>query len=90
MRRPISARNRLATERSRAAAMTGLGFGCFEFLRIDGGQFVLALWPAVARDVKLCSHDPIAAKTPLANSLQPENPRRATVCQRFSSLPRAL
>jgi hypothetical protein len=64
MSRPISTRELLATERTFVAAMKGLGFGHFEYLRIERGELVLNPWPAVVRDVKFCSHDPGAAKTP--------------------------
>jgi hypothetical protein len=63
MSRPISTRDLLATERTFVAAMTGLGFGRIEFLRIDRGELVLDPWPAVVRDVKFGSQNPGAAKT---------------------------
>ena len=55
MSRPISTRDLLATERTFVAAMTGLGFGRFEFLRIHRGELVLDPWPTVVRDVKFGS-----------------------------------
>lgn len=63
MSRPISTRDLLATERTFVAAMTGLGFGRFEFLRIDRGELVLDPWPTVVRDIKFGCQDPGAAKT---------------------------
>lgn len=62
MSRPISTRDLLATERTFVGAMTGLGFGRFEFLRIDRGELVLDPWPTVVRDVKFGCQDPGAAK----------------------------
>jgi hypothetical protein len=58
-----SVRDLLATERTFAAAMTSLGFGRFEFLRIDRGELLLDPWPTVVRDVKFGCQDPGAAKT---------------------------
>jgi hypothetical protein len=63
MNRPISTRDLLASERTFVAAMTGLGFGRFEFLRIHHGELVLDPWPTIVRDVKFGSHDPGAART---------------------------
>lgn len=45
----------LATERTFVAAMQQLGFGRFEFLRIEHGELVLAPWPTTVRDVKFGS-----------------------------------
>jgi hypothetical protein len=73
MNRPISTRDLHAAERTFVAAMTGLGFGRFEFLRIDRGELVLDPWPTVVRDVKFCSHDPGAARTvPAEFELKPQ------------------
>ena len=73
MNRPISTRDLLATERTFVAAMTGLGFGRFEFLRIDRGELVLDPWPTVVRDVKFGSQDPGAARTvPADFELKPQ------------------
>ena len=73
MSRPVTTRDLHATERTFVAAMTGLGFGRFEFLRIARGELVLDPWPTVVRDVKFCSHDPGAAKTPPAEfELKPQ------------------
>ena len=55
------------SERAFAAAMSGMGFGRFEYLRIDGGELVLDPWPTSVRDVKFGSVDPGAAKEPPAD-----------------------
>jgi hypothetical protein len=62
MSRPTSTRDLLDTEGAFVAAMTNLGFGRFEFLRIDRGELVLEPWPTVVRNVKFGSQDPGAAK----------------------------
>jgi hypothetical protein len=73
MSRPVSTRDLLATERTFVAAMTSLGFGRFEFLRIDRGELVLDPWPTVVRDVKFSCQDPGAAKTvPADFELKPQ------------------
>jgi hypothetical protein len=63
MSRPISTRDLLASERTFVDAMTGIGFGRFEYLRVDRGELVLDPWPAAVHDVKFGSQDPGAAKT---------------------------
>ena len=63
MSRPISTRDLFATERTFVAAITGLGFGRFEFLRIHRGELVPDPWPTVVRDVKFGGQDPGAAET---------------------------
>jgi hypothetical protein len=73
MGRPSSTGDLLPSERSFAAAMSSLGFGRFEYLRIERGQLVLDPWPTVVRDVKFGSHDPGAAKQPPAEfDLKPQ------------------
>jgi hypothetical protein len=73
MSRPASTRDLLPSERTFAAAMSSLGFGRFEYLRIERGELMLDPWPGVVRDVKFCSHDPGAAKTPPADfELKPQ------------------
>lgn len=73
MSRPISTRDLLATERAFVAAMTGLGFGRFEFLRIDRGELLLDPWPTVVRDVKFGSEDPSVGKSlPADFELKPQ------------------
>jgi hypothetical protein len=59
-----STRDLLATERRMIAAMRILGFGRFEYIRIERGEIVLNPWPASVRDVKFGSQDPGAAKIP--------------------------
>ena len=63
MSRPASTRDLRPSERAFAAAMSTLGFGRFEYLRIERGELVLDPWPTVVRDVKFGSQDPSAAKT---------------------------
>jgi len=58
MTRPVSTRELSATERTFVAAMTNLGFGRFEYLRIERGELVLDPWPSVVRDVKFGAQDP--------------------------------
>ena len=73
MTRPVSTSDLRSSERTFVAAMTELGYGRFEFLRIECGELVLDPWPTVVRDVKFCSHDPGAAKTPPAEfELKPQ------------------
>jgi len=52
-----STRDLLASERSFLAAMTELGFGRFEFLRIERGELVLDPWPTTVRGVKFGSEE---------------------------------
>ncbi len=52
MSRPVSTRDLLPAERAFAAALTGLGFGRFEYLRIARGELVLDPWPTAVRDLK--------------------------------------
>lgn len=62
MNRPASTRDLRPSERELVNAMTRLGFGRFEYLRIERGEIVLDPWPTVVRDVKFGSADPGAAK----------------------------
>lgn len=64
MNRPNATRDLLPSERALVAAMSRLGFGRFEYLRIEHGEVVIDPWPTVVRDVKFGSEDPGAAKTP--------------------------
>jgi hypothetical protein len=64
MSRPMSTRDLRLSEHTFAAAMSDLGFGRFEYLRIERGELVLNPWPTAVRDVKFGSHDPGAAKIP--------------------------
>jgi hypothetical protein len=63
MTRPASTGDLRASERTFVAAMTALGFGRFEFLRIERGELVLDPWPTVVRDVKF-GHGRGVAKVP--------------------------
>jgi hypothetical protein len=73
MSRPTSTRDLRPSERAFAAAMSALGFGRFEYLRIERGELVLDPWPAVVRDVRFGSQDPGASKIPSAEfELKPQ------------------
>ena len=54
--RPVSTHDLLPSERTFVVAMQQLGFGRFEFLRIERGELVLAPWPDSVRDVKFCAN----------------------------------
>lgn len=64
MTRPTSTRGLRLSERAFAAAMSALGFGRFEYLRIERGELNLDPWPTVVRDVKFGSQDPGTTKVP--------------------------
>jgi hypothetical protein len=64
MSRPVSPHDLLATERILVAAMTDLGFGRFEFLRIERGELVLYPWPCVVREVKFFPNDSGTSNAP--------------------------
>ena len=66
MSRPTSTRDLRPSERAFAAAMSDLGFGRFEYLRIERGELILNPWPSVVRDVKFGWQDPGALKVPPA------------------------
>lgn len=73
MSRPTSTRDLLPSERVFAAAMSDLGFGRFEYLRIERGELVLDPWPTVVRGAKFGSQDPGAAKSlPAEFELKPQ------------------
>ena len=73
MSRPTSTRDLRPSERAFAAAMSDLGFGRFEYLRIERGELILNPWPSVVRDVKFGSQDPGSAKVPPAEfELKPQ------------------
>jgi hypothetical protein len=55
--RPTSTRDLVPSELSFVAAMQRLGFGRFEFLRIERGELVLDPWPTTIRDVKFGTTD---------------------------------
>jgi hypothetical protein len=61
---PVSTQDLLPSERVLVSAMQELGFGRFEFLRIDRGEILLDPWPTCVRDVKFGSKDPGASKVP--------------------------
>jgi len=52
---PLSTHDLLPSERALVEAMQDLGFGRFEFMRIDHGEIALDPWPMCVRDVKFCS-----------------------------------
>ncbi len=64
MSRPASTRDLRPSERAFVAAMSALGFGRFEYLRIERGELVLDPWPTAVRDVKFGSQDPGTTKVP--------------------------
>jgi hypothetical protein len=71
--RPVSTRDLRATERTFVEAMTSLGFGRFEYLRIERGELILDPWPGVVRDVKFGSQDPGTERTfPADFDLKPQ------------------
>ncbi len=73
MTRPVSTRDLCATERTFVAAMTNLGFGRFEYLRIERGELVLDPWPTVVRGVKFGAQDPGTVKNVAADfDLKPQ------------------
>jgi hypothetical protein len=53
--RPVSTHDLLPSERTFVVAMQQLGFGRFEYLRIERGELVLTPWPDGVRDVKFCA-----------------------------------
>ena len=55
---PTSTHDLLPSERAFIGAMSRLGFGRFEYIRIEHGEIVLDPWPAVVREVKFGSQDP--------------------------------
>ena len=67
MNTPASTRDLRPSERQLVNAMTLLGFGRFEYLRIERGEIVLDPWPTAVRDVKFGSADPGSAKFPPAD-----------------------
>ena len=73
MNRPVSTRDLRTTERTFVAEMSSLGFGRFEYLRIEHGDLVLDPGPTVVRDVKFCACDPGTPKMPPADfELKPQ------------------
>jgi hypothetical protein len=55
---PASTRDLLASENRFVAAMRQLGYGRFEFLRIERGELILDPWPSPVRHVKFCAAAP--------------------------------
>ena len=71
--RPSSTKDLRPSERRMIAAIRTLGFGRFEFLRIERGEIVLNPWPTSVREVKFGSQDPGAAKVTAAEfELKPQ------------------
>ena len=64
MIQPVTIQDLLPSEVAFVVAMQQLGFGRFEFLRIDNGELVLDPWPTTVRGVKFASEDPSASRTP--------------------------
>lgn len=62
MNRPTATLDLLQSERRFLAAITDLGFGRFEFLRIERGELVLDPWPSTVRGVKFGSEEPAARR----------------------------
>jgi len=73
MSRPTSTGDLRPRERTFLAAMTRLGFGRFEFVRIEQGEIVLDPWPTAVRDVKFASIDQAASRAiPTEFALKPQ------------------
>jgi hypothetical protein len=71
--RPSTTKDLRPSERRMIAAMRILGFGRFEYIRIERGEIVLNPWPASVREVKFGSQDPGAARIPAAEfELKPQ------------------
>jgi hypothetical protein len=71
--RPANTRDLSTSESRMIAAMRTLGFGRFEYIRIERGEIVLNPWPTSVREVKFGSRDPGAAKIPAAEfDLKPQ------------------
>jgi hypothetical protein len=60
--RPTSTRDLRPSETRFVAAMHQLGYGRFEFLRIERGELVLDPWPSLVRNVKFGTMDPVRPK----------------------------
>ena len=61
--RSVSTHDLLPTEATIVKAMQQLGFGRFEFLRIDKGELVLDPWPTTVRGVKFAVDDAPGCRT---------------------------
>ncbi len=62
MSRPLSTHDLRPSERTFVAAVSRLGFGRFEYLRIERGELVLEPWPTAVRDVKFGTTAPGALR----------------------------
>jgi hypothetical protein len=62
MSRPTSTRDLRPSERIFDAALHQLGYGRFEFLRIERGELILDPWPTTVRDVKFGAADATGLK----------------------------
>jgi hypothetical protein len=60
--RPTSTRELLPSESHFIAIMQRLGYGRFEFLRIERGELVLNPSPSLVRNVKFGTTDPVGPK----------------------------
>ena len=60
--RPKSRADLTTSERRFTDEMHGLGFGRFEFLRIERGELVLDPWPTTVRGVKFGAAETTAGK----------------------------
>jgi hypothetical protein len=60
--RPTSTRELLPSESHFIAIMQQLGYGRFEFLRIECGELVLDPSPSLVRNVKFGTSDPVGPK----------------------------
>ena len=67
--RPTLTRDLLPSERRFVDAMSDVGFGRFEFLRIEHGELVLDPWPTTVRGVKFGSSS-AATHKPLADEFE--------------------
>ena len=61
---PVTTQDLLPSEVVFIVAMQQLGFGRFEFLRIENGELALDPWPTTVRGVKFGSEDPGTSRTP--------------------------
>jgi hypothetical protein len=63
MSRPLSTSDLSQPERRFLIAMRELGFGRFEFLRIESGELALDPWPITVRGIKFGSLDEAALRS---------------------------
>lgn len=69
MNRAVSTSELRASERSFLSAMQRMGFGRFEFLRIDNKELVLEPWPTSVHGLKFGSKD-VAEARPATDEFQ--------------------